>query len=173
MIDTKYLKYYGCDLDDKGLYWGGVTYTKQMVEEYPDIETSVTTSTAGTIVFLFPKIESITYIDGLVKGNFKIHNDTGSGITLSNFTITLKKYDIGNTETTLVSFYFTDVSNTVGDGEWLNVPFEFNCDRQIIYPYERLTVSLQTISSNFKICHDIDTKWGNDFSIELPIAIEM
>ena len=124
MITRQYQTYYGIHLNHHEETWGGNTYNKILVKEYPHEDLSTTDTTDATsITFLLPQMYMYKYyLDGITEGWFTLYNqDTSNSATLDSFTVSLlKTEDVPNDETTLGSKTMSlSSNNTINASSYL------------------------------------------------------
>lgn len=168
----QYQTYYCVDLDHHSEDWGGETYSKIMVKEFPNKYLSTTSyTTGGNAKFLYPTIVmNKYYLDGIAEGYVSIHNTDSSSHDLNSYTVYLKKSD-EVTETILGTYTqsFSSPETVAADG-WLTLPVYMNIDKKLVEEDEKLILELDHSD-------DTDLAWAHandrdvvDMQIKIPFA---
>jgi len=170
-----YQTYYAVELDHVGESWGGNTYTKLLVTEYPDdaIESTASTQSAD-VTFLYPTIvANVYYLDGIAEGYITLQNCHASNTaTVTSYTVTLKKTeDVPSAETTLGSYtqsISTDNTIAAVTGE-LRLPVYMNISHQKVTENEKLLLNITYVSTGGTVYvkHELDSS-DPDIKIKVP-----
>ena len=176
MITRQYQTYYGIHLNHHEETWGGNTYNKILVKEYPHEDLSTTDTTDATsITFLLPQMYMYKYyLDGITEGWFTLYNqDTSNSATLDSFTVSLlKTEDVPNDETTLGSKTMSLSSdNTINASSYLKVPIFIFLDKQVVEAGNKLILKLEvsTTGGDVVFSHANDST-NQDVKIKIPYA---
>lgn len=133
-----------------------------LTTDYPSEELKSEASTNSTNAdFIYPRlVGNPTYIDGIAEGHFTLFNsDSGASVTVTDFTVTLKKTDnVPDNATTLGTYSNTisteNVITKTGDiwaevdggndeEDTLVLPFYINIAKQKIDVDEKILLSIE------------------------------
>lgn len=145
--------YYGIQLDHYSYTWGGNTYNKLLTQDYPSEDLISTTSTQDTTAnFLYPKlVGNPAYIDGIAEGHITVSNThAADAMTISSYTVTLKKTDnVPSNETTLGA-WANDISagdNIVSAASYLTLPVYIDITKKKIDIDEKLIFCIEVTAT--------------------------
>jgi len=171
---VQYVVLYGYNLDPITYSWAGTEYTNILSRESNiDMEISYASDSTGySTKFFFPEKFAYDYfLDGRFYGHFTLKNESGSAITYNKTTITLKKIDISGNEEVVSSMSKSYSAITVEDGDYSKLFFDVDIEKKRIRASERLVLTVgYTGHTAFSFSHDIDTSFGHDVIIHLPVA---
>jgi len=166
--------YYGVHLDHVNEIWGGNTYQKVLVQDYPFEELVSTPSTAAsTVDFLYPHlIKNRYYLDGVAEGHFTVYNSHATNnMTVTAYTVTLLKTDDVPSNTETIGGYSNSISsnNVVAAKNFLSLPVFMNISKGFVDENQKLILRINVTSSDgtLCICHDNDSVY-EDVKIILP-----
>lgn len=172
----QYQTYYGVHLVHHSESWGGETYNKLLVKEFPNEYISTTSYTMGAIsTFIYPTlVMNKYYLDGVASGHVTLYNDDSTtSYTITNYIVTLYKTgDMPGDKTTIGSVSNTISSeNVVWKEDYLTLPVYMNIDKKLVEEDEKLLLELE---------HDGNTThvgWAHandrnvvDMQIKIPFA---
>ena len=172
----QYNTYYGVYLNHIDETWGGLTYNKILVTEFPNEYLSTTSYELGqTARLLYLTLwKNKYYIDGIVEGHVSLYNESSTGsATLTSFTVSLRKTDdVPSNETVLGSYTKTISSdNIINKEDYLTLPVYMNVDKQLIDEGEKLLIYLEHNASAASVgwAHANDST-TIDMQIKIPFA---
>ncbi len=182
--DNRYFQtFYGVDLDDFEVDWGGQSFTKLLVKNYLSDAVSVTTSTAhdGTssnaVKFIYPhNIKKVYFLEGVVEGHLTFGAPTGAS-SLSDYRVTVFKLHEDTTETELATTGVITINDNYAQDDEIVYPFwidVFESGKEI-GENERIGVKIEWDVSNSStatvtLYHDNDSTL-EDFKITLPFIL--
>lgn len=174
-VTRMYTTYYGVDLNHYSDTWGGVTYNKILVKEYPNEFLSTVSNTLDddSITFMYPTLyKNKYYLDGVAEGHLSIYNQhSTTTYQVTDFTVNIKKTDdVPNNETTIGTYTKTlSANNDVPPEDYLTLPIYINIEKQIVNPSERILLNLEITHNGG---NDVGFSHWNDSSIpDLKIKI--
>jgi hypothetical protein len=173
-IEANYVTYYGIHLDHYSTSWGGNTYNKLLVTEYPSEDLVSTVSTESTdVTFLYPRvITNKTYLDGLAEGHITFYNTSGSESTVTTMTVSLKSTEDVPSSTTVLGSYSGSYSDaSMADDGFLTLPFYIPIDEQTLNENEKILLNITFTAStgNVSISHALDSSL-EDIKIKIPYS---
>jgi len=177
-IEANYKTYYAIHLNHWSETWGGVTYNKLLVKDFPDSNlVSTATTKASSIDFLYPRLVENKYIlDGLAEGHFTLYNDNASTVTtVTAYTVSVKKTDDVPSNETILGSYTKNISsdNSVATRSYLTLPIYMttsNTPKISVDANEKLILHIEfTGGSDLCISHANDSD-NIDIEIKLPYA---
>ena len=170
---------YGVELFGEGFYWRSdksdqttISYSGQDLQSGPykffieisDRYTNRFSLTEGGPFFYG------TLAKAEVKGSVKTMAP-GYEAGIQGATITLKKIDISGNEEVVSSMSKSYSAITVEDGDYSKLFFDVDIEKKRIRASERLVLTVgYTGHAAFSFSHDIDTSFGHDVIIHLPVA---
>ena len=174
-ITAQYKTYYGIHLDHWTESWGDINYHKILVKEYLDdeIRSTASASSSASITFLYPELVKSSYVlNGKGQGHFKIYNkSTSSTVTITGYTVTVKKINNAGTETDIATHTETLASNnSVVSQDYMAIPFFLTFSKAEVNENEKIALKLN-ITGGSDLCFTFDN-WQDteDIKIELPFA---
>ena len=174
-IEANYKTYYGIHLNHYSTSWGGNTYHKILVTEFPDSNlVSTDTTNTSSADFLYPRlITNKAYLDGVAEGHITIYNNGSSATTVTNFTVSLKKTDDVPSNETVLGSYTANISsdNSIPSSGYLTLPFFMPIDKQTLDENEKLIFHVEYTSNSNDLCiaHANDSN-NVDIKIKVPYA---
>lgn len=177
-IEANYKEYYGIHLNHYSTVWGGNTYNKIMVTDYPDANlVSTVTTMSGSARFLYPRvITNKCYVDGVAEGHITLYNTGSTTTTCTYYSVSLiKTDDVPSNETTL-GFYSATISSDnsmTTSSRYLTLPFFMSINKQVLNENEKILVYI-THTSGASVCISHANDSSNvDIRIKVPFAPEM
>ena len=174
-----YQTYYGVHFDHHTETWGGVTYNKLLVLEYPDTNLVCTATTDATgsvsIDFLYPSlVQSKYFLDGVVDGSVTFKADATAGRTCTGYSVSLNKRSSTGALTNLgtMSYTFSPTYTFTANG-YLTVPVFIILSKQPVNENEKLILSISLATGmaagQLFLSHANDSSCP-DIKIRLPYA---
>jgi len=174
-IEAQYRVYYAIHLNHYSYPWGGTTYNKLLVTEYPNYDlSSVTFTQASTAKFLYPRlVGNPTYVDGVAEGHFFLWNSHAADTTtINSYTVTLiKTPNVSDNETTLgIDAETLTANNTIVAKGTLCLPIYMNIDHIKLSKNDKIILQIDYTddgAGTVNIIHDNDSTL-EDIKIKIP-----
>lgn len=177
----QYQTYFGVHLDHHSEQWGGQSFNKILVLEYPDPNLVCTSATDATgtveLKFLYPLlVQNKYFLDGIVDGHVTFKADATAGRVASGYTISLNKLNNSGTITNIASMTYTfGTVYTFTANQYLTVPIFFQVSKQPVNENEKLYLSITlttgyTAGTNYIYLSHANDSNVPDIKIRLPYA---
>ena len=175
-VTRQYQTYYAISLTHHSETWGGVTYNKILVKEFPDSYLkSIDTTNAASANFLYPMLyKNRYYLEGQAEGHITLYNSHVSNTaTVTAYTVSLKKTkDVPSSEDT-IGTYTKSIStdNSVATTSYLTLPVYMNISKSLVDASEKLILHIEYTSTGgtMNVAHANDST-DIDIKIKLPYA---
>ena len=179
-IEAQYVTYYGIHLYHYSYPWGGNTYNKLLVTEFPNenLENKSVTS-SNDVTFIYPRlVGNPVHVDGVAEGHITLYNNTadvgggGSNVTINSYTVSLKKTaDVPGAEEILGSYTHSLVtSNSLGGYQYLTLPVYIVIEKKKLEANEKILLNITFNSDGGgvpNISHALDPD-NIDIQIKIP-----
>jgi len=175
----QYQTYFGVHLDHHVEIWGGRSFNKILVLEYPDPNLVCTGTTDATgsvqIDFLYPLlVQSKYFLDGVMDGHVTFKADATAGRTCTGYAVSLKKLSDAGIETNLGTMSYTfGATYSFTANQYLTVPIYMQLSKQPVNENEKLflRVSLVTaMTANQIVLSHYNDSSVPDIKIRIPYA---
>jgi len=176
----QYQTYFGVHFDHHVEIWGGTTFNKILVLEYPDANivcTDKTDATGGVnIDFLYPLlVQSKYFLDGMLDGHVTFKADATAGRTATGYTVSLNKLSgSGGTPIALGSMTYTfSPTYTFTANQYLTVPVFIQLNKQPVNENEKLFLRINlatTMTAGQLFLSHANDSSVPDIKIRIPYA---
>ena len=173
----QYQTYYGVHLDHHVELWGGMSFNKILVLDYPDPNLSCTSLTEAcgnvNLDFLYPLlVQSKYFLDGMMEGHVTFKCGAAAK-TATGYIVSLKKLSQSGTVTNLgyMSYNFLTTYNFTANS-YLTVPVYIQLSKSAVNENEKLFLRVQLVTvetSGINLSHYNDSSVP-DIKIRVPYA---